>query len=294
MELLALLGDNASVRLSSRWVILAGCGMCGLVAIALGLSALSGVYEAPPGTEPPKVTDWMQGWGSVIGVLSALVAAVLTAGLLIHEMGEARRARAQAAEERQEAAKDRAELVAQRDEERKSLARFIMTGKPQVAIVDKEIGVGQVLLVYIAVSVHNTGAIPARDVILEIKTADTLLPLARGSFELFLPDSPPVPSQGGFTRALPANNVRRVSTDFADPRPASAQVLHRESLLIELRFTDANGRRWRRVNNGDPELITPEMGDDTLPLEIHVENPKYFKSLRESEQEQGSDSAEQD
>ncbi|MER5335150.1 hypothetical protein [Micromonospora sp. NPDC002717] len=286
MEFSASLRENAIVRFSSRWIILAGCGIFGIGAITLGLSTLSVAYEAPPGAERPKVTDWMQGWGSVIGVISAIIAAALTALLLIHEMGEARRARAEAAEERKSAAEDRAELAAQRDDERKTLARFIMTGKPQVTVVDKKIGKGQVLLAYLSVSVHNTGTVPARDVVAEIKISDDPLLLAKETFELFLPDPPPVPSESGIMRGFPTDRVRRVSTAFDTPRVVSAQALRREALIFELRFTDANGRRWRRVNNGDPVSVTPEeVENDRLPLEIHRSDPLNYKGLDKYDQD---------
>lgn len=70
-----------------------------LLAIVMSIT-----YVPPQGTEAPKVTDWMQGWGSLAGVLAGAAAAVAAAWLLLHERQQARDAQAQLREERSEAA----------------------------------------------------------------------------------------------------------------------------------------------------------------------------------------------
>lgn len=57
-------------------------------------------YRAPSGEEQPKVTDWMQAWGGVFGVVAGLAAAGAAAALLLHERRAADEARRQLAEER--------------------------------------------------------------------------------------------------------------------------------------------------------------------------------------------------
>lgn len=84
-----------------------------LSAMALGLAAVgifvalaivvTASYTPPPGQEPPKVTDWMQGWASIVGVAAALVAAGFTGWLLRFEMNQAREARAELAAEQRKA-----------------------------------------------------------------------------------------------------------------------------------------------------------------------------------------------
>ncbi|WP_431907169.1 hypothetical protein [Micromonospora carbonacea] len=63
--------------------------------------AISASYRAPAGEEQPKVTDWMQAWGAVFGVVAGLAAAVAAAALLMHERAAAKEARRQLAEERE-------------------------------------------------------------------------------------------------------------------------------------------------------------------------------------------------
>ncbi|MEV1018135.1 hypothetical protein AB0I89_32125 [Micromonospora sp. NPDC049801] len=62
---------------------------------------IAAVYRAPAGEEQPKVTDWMQAWGGVFGVVAGLAAALAAAALLLHERAAADEARRQLAEERE-------------------------------------------------------------------------------------------------------------------------------------------------------------------------------------------------
>jgi hypothetical protein len=68
------------------------------------LSALAPT-PAPPAT--PNVTDWMQGYGSVLGVAVGLLAAAITGALLVYEVRRGRRADASAALDRAAAAEER-------------------------------------------------------------------------------------------------------------------------------------------------------------------------------------------
>lgn len=62
----------------------------------LCMFAISVDYRPPDGEEAPKVTDWMQGWGSIAGVAAGLAAAVAAAWLVLHEREQARLSREQA------------------------------------------------------------------------------------------------------------------------------------------------------------------------------------------------------
>ncbi|MBC9005078.1 hypothetical protein [Micromonospora aurantiaca (nom. illeg.)] len=65
---------------------------------------ISAAYRAPDGEEQPKVTDWMQAWGSIFGVVAGLGAAGAAAALFVHEQRRSEKAERQLAEERADAA----------------------------------------------------------------------------------------------------------------------------------------------------------------------------------------------
>ena len=77
--------------------------VAGAVATTLGLLVFMFVfstrYQAPAGQEDPKITDWMQAWGSLLGVFAGLGAALAASWLLLHERKQARIA--QAAQQRE-------------------------------------------------------------------------------------------------------------------------------------------------------------------------------------------------
>lgn len=72
-----------------------------VVLIIVSLCVISASYRAPAGKEQPTVTDWMQAWGSLFGVVAGLAAAVAAAALLLFERAAAKEARRQLAEERE-------------------------------------------------------------------------------------------------------------------------------------------------------------------------------------------------
>ncbi|WP_406084885.1 hypothetical protein OHA01_11580 [Micromonospora zamorensis] len=68
--------------------------------LALGsMWFIAAIYRAPAGEEQPKVTDWMQAWGGVFGVIAGLAAALAATALLLHERAAAQDARQQLADE---------------------------------------------------------------------------------------------------------------------------------------------------------------------------------------------------
>ncbi|MET7967565.1 hypothetical protein [Micromonospora sp. NPDC005305] len=86
-------------------IVLVGAGTGSVAALVLSLAAISAAtYDVPVGQEPPKITDWMQAWGSIGGVIAGLAAAGAAAFLLLHERQRAAEAERQLAEERAEAA----------------------------------------------------------------------------------------------------------------------------------------------------------------------------------------------
>lgn len=84
------------------WLLIAGSVALLVLALAFIAAAISMAYQAPAGEEQPKVTDWMQAWGSVLGVFAGLAAAGAATALLIHERQRAEAAERQLAEGRAE------------------------------------------------------------------------------------------------------------------------------------------------------------------------------------------------
>ncbi|MCG5470922.1 hypothetical protein LADH09A_004894 [Micromonospora sp. LAH09] len=86
------------------WLLAAGSVALIVLALALFAAAISAAYRAPSDEEQPKVTDWMQAWGSIAGVVAGLAAAGAATALLLHEWRRAEVAERQLAEERAESA----------------------------------------------------------------------------------------------------------------------------------------------------------------------------------------------
>ncbi|WP_146765212.1 hypothetical protein [Micromonospora saelicesensis] len=65
---------------------------------------ISANYQAPVGAEQPKVTDWLQAWGSVAAVFAGVAAAGAAGALLRQEQKRGNEAQQQRIDDRQEAA----------------------------------------------------------------------------------------------------------------------------------------------------------------------------------------------
>ncbi|MBQ0982243.1 hypothetical protein, partial [Micromonospora sp. M61] len=118
-----------------------------VVLVLTSMWVISASYRAPVGEDQPKVTDWMQGWGSVFGVVAGLAAAGAAAFLLLHERQRAAASERQIAEERADAVLNvpRAVVAAP--------AQFKINGGGD----DKHLG-------EVVAAVHNYGSNPIRNV----------------------------------------------------------------------------------------------------------------------------------
>jgi len=90
--------DRIARRLA-RWIAVST--LLTLASMSTIMWIISASYRTPAGEEQPNVTDWMQGWGSIFGVVAGLAAAVAAAALLMHERAAAKEARRQLAEEKE-------------------------------------------------------------------------------------------------------------------------------------------------------------------------------------------------
>ncbi|MGY3515093.1 hypothetical protein ACVMYR_02120 [Micromonospora sp. PTRAS2] len=140
--------------------LLVGCVVLSSVGLVLSMFAISMGYRAPTGEEQPKITDWMQAWGSIFGVFAGLAAAGAAAWLLIHEREQTRQARA--------------ELAAERAEAMLAGPRSVVVSDPMV----ERRGGGSIR---VTVTVHNYGVTP-------IRAISILLTPLRHQPEILLPE----------------------------------------------------------------------------------------------------------
>ena len=73
--------------LRTEW---AGLLFFSVLVIIILMAAAALRYKSPRGQDPPKITDWMEAWGTIGGVLAGLLAALAAALLLRHEWRQAR------------------------------------------------------------------------------------------------------------------------------------------------------------------------------------------------------------
>jgi hypothetical protein len=207
--------------------------------------------------------DALEAWATVGGALAATAAALFTGWLLLHEKNQARLARADAAQARARSL---------------TVVDFTAGTKPQFSC-DGPLP-GQVVLFGGEGVLHNFGSSPAFDVALYINfrqlrttvSAESVTwPLGLDSarnFDLLV--SRAVVKAGGaepfqavFTRpdgtsasALATGQV----VDMGSGRRNDGSVLIGHQWVLDksiepvLAFTDPDGRRWLRFNNGSPTL----------------------------------------
>ncbi|MEV0811203.1 hypothetical protein [Micromonospora sp. NPDC050200] len=206
------------------WLLIAGSVTLFMLAVALTTAAISVAYRTPAGQEQPKVTDWMQAWGSVFGVFAGLAAAVAAAALLVFERRQADEARRQLAEERRTGEESRARTVITAD------VRFPHGG---FAISSG----GATRFSRVQLSVLNFGTDPIHWVVVEV----------------VLPGSRTVEHNG--TEFI-APGQREVVVILLDPSYTSIgdnPDLDAKLCEVIVTFTDSSGIRWSRRNNGIPQ-----------------------------------------
>jgi hypothetical protein len=215
-------------------------GAVGLLAVAVtAMFIISMTYEPQPGREAPKVTDWMQAWSGIGAVLAGIAAAIFTAGLLLHEMRQAREARADAKRERDLAAADRARLEQERVDAIKAPARSVLTGSLEIGRMASS---GEISNISLDLWNHGPNAI-SRVVVSILSRND--------SISLDMID------------VVAANSNVKASRNFFNPNLYSPEIYSKLDLRTEVRFTDHSGRHWRRVDNGQPELTSYPARDTT-------------------------------
>ncbi|MEU1249647.1 hypothetical protein [Micromonospora arida] len=169
--------------------------------------------------EQPKVTDWMQAWGSVAAVFAGVAAAVAAGWLLLHERQEAQRARA--------------ELAAERAEAELTTPRAIVITDPMV-IIDREYAEFKRM----NFKVINYGPAAIRRVV-----AMAVLPPGKPEIYFEVTDF-----------IAPAGGEHVFEQSYRYPlRLSEPDLVTSSTVQIALFFIDSSGQAWRKPKDGQPE-----------------------------------------
>lgn len=212
------------VKLDRRTIAAAGAVIVSATAVILALAAVSAVaHNPPPGQEVPKITDWMQAWGSVGGVAAGLLAAAAAALLLMHERRKAAEAERQLAEERAEAALNAPRAVVT------TPARFGTHGHNHEYINS------------IGTTVQNYGADPIRNVTVIVTLPDDGRRLVVAHYDLLPPGE----------AATVSVTLRSAPIEVAGPwMPRGGRA------PVTVCFIDRNNQAWERTSDGDVSRTT--------------------------------------
>ncbi|MGS2615153.1 hypothetical protein ACVCAH_11600 [Micromonospora sp. LZ34] len=188
--------------------------------------------------EEPKVTDWMQGWSGIAGVVIGLLAAIFTGLLLLYEIRAGRRIAREAAQDRAEAAQDREFARAERRDAEAQQARTVVISDVGLALgADGTLGR---LTLFVANYGHGPVLDVEVDLIIEHDNEIHTRLMARGVL--------------GPQEQLPFDGIVQAPNGGRIQFPLAADVLA-ESVRIEVTFTDMAGIRWRRRDSQQPERI---------------------------------------
>lgn len=209
-------------------------------------------------SEGPNWADKLEAWSTFAGAAIALAAASFTFWLLVHQIRETNRARSDAGRERAEAARDRElarqdrELAAsERRDAEMSQARTIIVGGVIAEAVRMRPG-DELNLRRVTGWLANFGSQPVTDVVFVIARAGAS-------------DVPVDATTVEHASVLAPSNRIEVTWELPAAKPSAGPIHVPESYIrdegdgllvrVEARSTDIAGRRWIRVNKGQPERV---------------------------------------
>ncbi|MEU4161288.1 hypothetical protein [Actinoplanes sp. NPDC026670] len=214
--------------------VLLGLGaLLSVTAMLLGPIAIAMAYRPTRGADQPNAPDWMEAWGALYGLVAASLAAIAAAAVYMQGKQAAR-----VAEDRWRAERDEADLVGPR------------------AVLAERVGPSMTgnRLDEVFVRVRNYSTQPIRRV---------------SSLTIFNPDEHGFGAQhpviGPNEEALLVFRGRPAKPSILSSGPHGAWDFDDESKLwtVELRFLDASGQAWKRVNNNEPTKVkSPFPGGD--------------------------------
>lgn len=223
-----------------------------------GVSVAPSSSSTQPAAEGPTWADQLEAWSTLGGAFVALAAAIATIWLLVHQIGEARQARADAHQERAEAAvdrelarQDRELAAAERRDAEMAQARAVVVGDIQRSFTFITATPGSTKHVYLTrliASVTNYSLQPILTVQLYADSAGTA-----GDWPILLKETAVL----GPGETLEHNGFVEDGSDLG-PTEEEADT----NLSIYVTFTDAAGRRWRRPYEQQPQAVldTPSAG----------------------------------
>jgi hypothetical protein len=205
------------------------------------------LFAAPMVSDAPTWADKLEAWSTFGGAIVAFAAAAATIWLLIHQIRETRRARADATHERTEASADRAlarqdrELAAaERRDVEQAQARSVVVGDAHFSF--RQTGTGSLRLSAIEIEVTNFSSEPILAVRLSLDSDS---------------GAGPWPTLVAGTAVLgPGQAIKEQGHLTDEPVVAAASTEEAYAAIdVVVEFLDAAGRRWRRTQGGQPERI---------------------------------------
>jgi hypothetical protein len=199
-------------------------------------------------SDAPTWADKLEAWATLGGAIVALAAAIATIWLLIHQMGEARRARA-------DAIAARAETLATQNEAAVAQARSVLISDVEV---DQRMTRDGVVLERIRGTITNFSSGPLRDVSVEV-----IVDSVYGSPTGEILKKAGVLGPGEMLRVDVQLDVLARTYSDAE-REARSATAHADAVLAAQKetavfFTDSAGVRWRRSIGKEPErVISPK------------------------------------
>ena len=246
------------------------------LAISFGITWRALRYQAYSGTEKPNAADWLQGWGTIFGLVVTTIGAVV-AGLVYYEAVKAARVAEQRRLEDREEAREAAAITEARwhrerqdweeqttalrranleaatrfEEERRTFyqqQREAALRAPR-AVLATRVGpsmAGSGLINQLFVGVHNFGDGPIRRVVCQVEYLPDRLTFSMG-----------VPVIAPGTSERPVWNSPSAAPEQISVREAPVWDVDVQSdaWRVRLFFIDAAGQAWRREDNYDPTEI---------------------------------------
>ena len=274
-------------RLSSSKIAIAAA-VLGFAALLSGLIDVILAFDAPDTADKPNITDWLQGWGNVGGVIAGIAAAVAAAAVYLQGQRALRASETYRAEDRAEAEaaareterrwqeeKARAQIDAlfEKNERREEVAAARKTAEAaekQLKLqrhrwaIERQYEQLQapraVLVVQVEPEMYEPSKLGQISVTvhnygaLPIRRVRATVHLKADDIDLEArasvmgPDKRSTLSDEFRSDPIPISQVRLIPWDLG----------HDSSIYsVTLRFIDAMSREWERTDNGEPVWTNP-------------------------------------